>query len=131
MTERAAAEISIRRMMIRDVPRTGEILFEAFNQVFSRHGYPPPIPDTESGKALVQAYQDYGPTGCFVAVVEDRVIGSAFLHRRGDRAGVGPVTVAPEWQGRGVGRRLMRRLIDEVQDCASIRLYQDAFNRES
>lgn len=124
-------DLTIRPLMPADIPRAGEILHQAFNEVFAAHGYPAPISDLAAGRALVTAYRDYEPTGSFVALHEGRIVGSAFLHRRGDRVGVGPVTVDPSCQGRGVGRKLMERIIEEVGDCTSIRLFQDAFNRES
>ncbi len=131
MTARDRQEVVVRRLTEADIDQSGDILFEAFNQVFARHGYPPPVHDADAGRALARAYFEYEAGGCFVAVLGHRVIGSAFLHRRADRAGIGPVTVDPEHQGRGVGRKLMERLIEEASGCASIRLYQDAFNRES
>jgi len=124
-------DLTLRHLVPADVPRVGEILHEAFNEVFVAHGYPAPIPELAAGRALVSAYRDYEPDGSIVAVHEGRIVGSAFFHRRGDRAGVGPVTVDPVYQGSGVGRRLMERVMDEVSDCASIRLFQDAFNRAS
>lgn len=111
-------DVSVRRLEPGDIGRAGEVLYAAFNQVFSRHGYPPPIPDVDAGRALAQAYHDYESDGCFVAVMGRQVIGSAFLHRRGARVGVGPVTVDPKFQGRGVGRRMMVRLLDEVAGCS-------------
>jgi GNAT superfamily N-acetyltransferase len=123
--------LAVRRLVASDLPRVGEILFRAFNRVFSQHGYPPPILSHSAGEALVVAYHDYDPDSCLVALLNGRIVGSAFYHRRGERAGVGPVTVDPECQGRGIGRQLMERLIDELGDCGSIRLFQDAFNHSS
>lgn len=123
--------VRIRRVAAADLPPIGSILYEAFNQVFARHGYPPPVPTREAGETLVSAYYDYDPSACFVALQDDRLVGSAFFHRRGRRAGVGPVTVDPACQGKGIGRILMEHVIDELSDCSSIRLFQDAFNQQS
>jgi GNAT superfamily N-acetyltransferase len=128
---KASIPFRIRRVSAADLPSIGSILYEAFNQVFARHGYPPPVPTREAGETLVSAYHDYDPSACFVAVRDDRLVGSAFFHRRGRRAGVGPVTVDPACQGEGIGRLLMERVIEELSDCSSIRLFQDAFNQQS
>jgi len=45
-----------------------------------------------------------------VAEVDGRVVGSNFLYEGDPIAGVGPISVDPEYQ-RGVGRRLMEAVI--------------------
>jgi GNAT superfamily N-acetyltransferase len=121
----------LRRLHSADLPQVGEVLYRSFNEVFARHGYPPPILSATAGESLVVAYHEYDPGSGLLAVQNGRIVGSAFYHRRGDRAGVGPVTVDPEAQGHGIGRRLMERVIDELSGCSSIRLFQDAFNHAS
>ena len=45
--------------------------------------------------------------------------------------GVGPITVDPEAQAQGVGRRLMEAVLERGQGAVGIRLFQDAFNVQS
>jgi len=59
----------------------------------------------------------YEPAGCkLVAIAEGEVIGMGGLHpvhpglRRAHVRLLG-IAIAPEWQGRGVGRRMMERLL--------------------
>jgi predicted N-acetyltransferase YhbS len=66
-----------------------------------------------------------------VAERDGRIIGSNFLDERGPIAGVGPITVDPVEQTRGVGRGLMQAVIDRGAAAAGIRLLQDAFNAQS
>ena len=47
-----------------------------------------------------------------VAEAEGRIVGSNFVDERGTIHGVGPITVDPEAQGRGVGRRLMEAVME-------------------
>ena len=35
--------VTIRRMQEGDIPQVGEIMVNAFNDVFRRHGYPEPL----------------------------------------------------------------------------------------
>jgi hypothetical protein len=58
-------------------------------------------------------------------------VGSNFLDERGPIRGLGPITVDPVAQGRGVGRRLMEVAIDRGAGATGIRLLQDAFNTGS
>lgn len=48
----------------------------------------------------------------FVAVDGERLIGSAFACLQGDYATIGLVIVSNDYQGQGIGRRLMERAID-------------------
>jgi L-phenylalanine/L-methionine N-acetyltransferase len=65
----------------------------------------------------VEAIARYEPTGIkLVAIGEGELVGMAGLHpvhpglRRAHVRGLG-IAIAPEWQGRGVGRRMMERLL--------------------
>jgi amino-acid N-acetyltransferase len=49
----------------------------------------------------------------WVAVQNDRVVGVAGMERYGDAGLLRSVAVAPEWQGGGVGRALVERVLDE------------------
>jgi ribosomal protein S18 acetylase RimI-like enzyme len=126
----AVTEITlmIRRMEERDVARAGEVIATAFNDVFTRHGFPPPFPSPEAGIRLARAYLQRESQECFVAVEGGRVIGSGFLHLRGETAGIGPITVDPSCQSKGVGKEIMMTVIRAGRHCPSLRLVQDAFN---
>jgi putative acetyltransferase len=65
----------------------------------------------------VEMISRYEPTGIkLVAIAEGELVGMAGLHpvhpglRRAHVRGLG-IAIAPEWQGRGVGRRMMERLL--------------------
>ncbi len=111
-----------------DVSRTGEVIVAAFNDVFTRHGFPPPFPSPEAGMGLAQGYLRLEPQECFVAVEAGQVVGSGFIHLRGETAGIGPITVDPACQSKGVGKEIMMAVIRAGRHCASLRLVQDAFN---
>lgn len=121
----------IRRMEERDIVRAGEIIVAAFNTVFSRHGYAPPFPSDEVGIGLARGYLHLEPQECFVAEEGGKVVGSGFLHLRGTTAGIGPITVDPSCQSKGIGKELMMTVIRAGRHCPSLRLVQDAFNTVS
>ena len=68
-----------------------------------------------------------------VAEVEGRVVGSNFLDERSPIAGLGPITVDPTLQNRGVGARLMQDAIDRCarRQAAGVRLLQAGFHNRS
>jgi GNAT superfamily N-acetyltransferase len=115
----------------RDIVHAGEIIVVAFNDVFSRHGFPPPFPSTEVGIGLARGYLQLEPQECFVAEEGGKVVGSGFLHLRGSTAGIGPITVDPEFQSKGIGKELMMTVIRTGRNCPSLRLVQETFNTVS
>jgi predicted N-acetyltransferase YhbS len=131
MARARTVRTKVRSIVLEDAPIVGEIMTVAFNDVFQRHGFPPPFPSVEAGRQLTALYAVYSETQGFVAERNGRIVGSAFLNVRGDKAGIGPVTVDPRAQGSGAGRALMHRLLEESRHCSSVRLTQDAFNNVS
>lgn len=74
------------------------------------------LPDMPAASRVEMLARDE-PTGCkLVAIADGEVIGMAGLHpvhpglRRAHARALG-IAIAPEWQGRGVGRRLVERLL--------------------
>ena len=120
--------VTIRRMQEGDIPRVGEIMVNAFNDVFRRHGYPEPFPSPEVGISVARGYLSLEPEQCFTASLNGQVVGSGFLHLRRDSGGIGPITVDPTCQTKGIGRAIMQAVIDAGSQCRSLRLVQDAFN---
>jgi hypothetical protein len=70
---------------------------------------------------------------CVVAEAGGQVIGSNCLDERSIVGGVGPITVDPETQNRGVGRKLMQAVMDRASQrgAAGLRLVQAAFHTRS
>src|SRR5438309_10072158 len=63
-----------------------------------------------------------------VAESDDQIIGSNFLDERDPIRGLGPVTVDPSVQVRGIGRRLMEAVLERTRSAVGVRLVQDSFN---
>jgi len=68
-----------------------------------------------------------------VAEVDGRIVGSNFLDERSLIAGVGPVSVHPAVQNRGVGRALMLDVLRRAseQQAPGVRLVQAAYHNRS
>lgn len=121
----------IRRMTRDDVPEVGRIGVEAFNELMARHNRPPLYPDPQVGHLAATAYQSIDPDRSLVATDEGRIVGSIFYRRRGETVSVGPATVAPAAQGRGVGTKLFETVIEREPAARSMRIMQDSLNLPS
>jgi hypothetical protein len=75
------------------------------------------------------------PTGFYSIVAEEngRIVGSNFADRRSSIAGIGPISVDPEAQNQGIGRKLMEAAIDHfaASNVPGIRLVQAAYHNRS
>jgi Acetyltransferase (GNAT) family len=70
---------------------------------------------------------------CVVAEADGQITGSNCLDERDAIAGVGPITIDPKIQNRGVGRKLMEAVLDRARErnFAGVRLVQAAFHNRS
>jgi hypothetical protein len=70
---------------------------------------------------------------CVVAESGGRIVGSNALDERSIIGGIGPITVDPEAQNAGVGRKLMQAVLDRAsaRGAAGLRLVQAAFHNRS
>jgi hypothetical protein len=66
-----------------------------------------------------------------VAERDGTIVGSNFLDERDPIRGVGPITIAPEGQNAGVGRKLMEAVLERGRGAPGVRLLQDAFHMRS
>lgn len=123
----------IRRATKADAPECGRILYEAFAAIAGEHNFPPDFPSVEVATGVTSMLIDH--PGCYSVVAEDngRVLGSNFMDIRSTIAGIGPITVDPAGQNRGVGRALMQAVINHANDRnhAGIRLVQAGYHDRS
>jgi creatinine amidohydrolase/Fe(II)-dependent formamide hydrolase-like protein/ribosomal protein S18 acetylase RimI-like enzyme len=70
-----------------------------------------------------QCFLALNPAGCFVAVHNGRVVGTVTtLNYQGLVSWIGMLLVDPAYRRRGIGTRLMRRAIDSLSACETIKL---------
>ncbi len=123
--------VHIRVARPSDAEACGRIIHGAFEGVAGRHGFPPDFPAVEVAEELAGAFLA-SPTVFGVVAEEDgRVLGSNFLSEADAIRGVGPITVDPKAQARGVGRQLMEAVLERANGAVGVRLLQDAFNMSS
>jgi predicted N-acetyltransferase YhbS len=120
--------VAIRPAVPADAEACGRIIYDAFKDIADRHGFPPHYPNVEV--AIQRATSCIGHPSIFgvVAESEGQIIGSNFLDERDPIRGLGPITVDPQVQVRGTGRRLMEAVLERAHDAAGVRLVQDSFN---
>jgi GNAT superfamily N-acetyltransferase len=128
---RSAVEIVVRAIEPADGDECARIVYEAFGGLHDHHRFPRDFPTLEAASQLTGSFIAHPRIWGIVAEADGRIIGSNFLDERGPITGVGPITIDPEAQGRGVGRRLMEAAIARGADARGIRLFQDSFNMQS
>jgi predicted N-acetyltransferase YhbS len=116
-----------------DAAACGAVCYEAFKAIGTAHNFPPdfPSPQVASGRIFTQLTNP----GFYSVVAEDdgRIVGSNFLDQRSCIAGIGPITVDPTVQNRGLGLRLMQDVLDRAasQQKAGVRLLQAGYHNRS
>ena len=132
MAERhSGASFHLRPVTADDTEACGRIVYEAFRDIAERHQFPPDFPSADAAVGLVSTFARHASAFGVVAESGGRVVGSNFMTEFDEIRGVGPITVDPAFQARGVGRRLMEAVLDRGRGAAGIRLVQDAFNTTS
>ena len=125
--------VVIRRAVPEDAVAAGRICFDAFAAINAAHGFPCDFPGPEATTGLLSALFGSPDFYCVVAQIEGRIVGSNCLDERSIINAVGPVSVDLSVQSEGVGRALMRAVMDhaEARGVAGVRLVQAAFHNRS
>src|ERR1700722_18761769 len=126
-------EVVIRPATPQDAPICADICYRAFSAISEAHNFPCDVPNPETAVGLINAMFTSPGIYCVVAESKGRILGSNCLDERSIIHGVGPITVDPETQNRGVGRKLMDAVIERAhqREAAGVRLVQAAFHNRS
>ena len=125
--------IKLRTATPDDAPRCGTICYEAFKAIANQHNFPPDLPSAEVTIGLLSKVigdpRFYG----VVAEIDGQVVGSNFMDERSAIAGIGPITIDPTVQNRGIGRALMRDCIARSAErhVPGVRLIQAGYHTRS
>jgi GNAT superfamily N-acetyltransferase len=126
--------VSLRPAAPADAPELGRICYEAFKGIAERHGYPSDFSSVEAGVGLLGYLTGHAGIYGVAAESEDgRLLGSCFMDERAAICGIGPVTIDPTAQDRGVGRALMEHVLERAasRKAPGVRLVQSAYHTRS
>ena len=128
-----AHSVKLRPGLPSDIEPCARIVFDAFAAIADQHNFPPDIPSIEVGTELMTLLLTHPHFFSVVAELDGKIVGSNFLDERSPVAGVGPITVEPTIQNRGLGRRLMQAVLDRASEKAhpGVRLLQSAYHGRS
>ena len=133
MSPESQPELIIRQALPTDAAACGQICFDAFCTINQAHGFPCDFPSAEVTIGLLTALFSDPHFSCVVAESNGRILGSNCLDQRSIIFGVGPITIDPAVQSRGLGRKLMAAVITRANEkgAAGVRLVQAAFHNRS
>jgi predicted N-acetyltransferase YhbS len=120
--------IELRAIDPADGDECARIVYEAFASIHDHHRFARDFPTLEASRQLTSAFISHPSIWGIVAERDGQIVGSNFLDERGPIRGLGPITVDPQVQGVGVGRRLMEAALERGREAAGTRLLQDSFN---
>jgi predicted N-acetyltransferase YhbS len=125
--------IELRPGTAADATACGAICYQAFKAICTAHNFPPDFPSAEVASGLMSMLLAHPRFYSVIAELDGRIVGSNFLDERACIAGVGPISVDPTVQNRGVGGRLMQNVIDRAagRQAAGVRLLQAGFHNRS
>ncbi|MCS6812682.1 MAG: GNAT family N-acetyltransferase [Cyanobacteria bacterium] len=109
------------------------ICYQAFSEFQDCHAVSRDIPSLDAGRLVISHRLNRLDYTGVVATIDDHIVGSNFLLHSDVVAGIGPLTVDPRAQSRGVGRALMKWIIAECdrRSITQVRLFQEAVNTTS
>jgi len=132
MTDGVSTEgVTLRPTEPADAAECAQIIFDAFGALHDYHRFQRDFPALEAASGLLNMFIPHPMVWGVVAEIDGRIVGSNFLDERGPIRGVGPITVAPQGQNSGVGRKLMRAVLERGKGAPGVRLLQDAFHMRS
>jgi predicted N-acetyltransferase YhbS len=127
----APQAVTLREATPADAEECARICFEAFGGLHDHHRFPRDFPALEAASGLISVFIGHPSIWGVVAEHDGRIVGSNFLDERDPIRGVGPITIDPQHQSTGVGRRLMEAVMERGRGAAGVRLLQDAFHMRS
>lgn len=130
-TTTAPQTVTLREATPADADECARICFEAFGGLHDHHRFPRDFPALEAASGLISLFIGHPSIWGVVAEHDGRIVGSNFLDERDPIRGVGPITVDPQHQNTGAGRRLMEAVMQRGRGAAGVRLLQDAFHMRS
>jgi predicted N-acetyltransferase YhbS len=129
----SAMSATIRRAEPQDLTAIAPVLYAAFRSISDQHRFPPDFDSPEAAHGVASLLLSHPKFYGVVAEDAGRLLGSNFIDLRSSIVGLGPISVDPTAQNKGVGRQLMLAAMEEARrrGCAGIRLVQLAYHNRS
>jgi GNAT superfamily N-acetyltransferase len=133
MSQKTQPDIAVRAATLEDSLVCGQISFAAFSAISAAHNFPCDFPNPQAATGVLSMMFSSPGFYCVVAEHDGRIVGSNCLDERSVIRGVGPITIDPNAQNLGVGRKLMQAVMDRANErnAAGVRLVQAAFHNRS
>jgi GNAT superfamily N-acetyltransferase len=133
MSIQVTQELAVRKAEPGDAEICGALCYDAFNSLNKHHGFPCDFPAPEVAISVLSMMFSHPGFYCVVAELGGRIAGSNCLDERSMIAGVGPITIDPQLQNSGIGKKLMHAVLDRAAErgAAGVRLVQAAFHNRS
>jgi predicted N-acetyltransferase YhbS len=125
--------VSIRQVRITDTAECGRIMHAAFAAVAAQHNFPPDFPSAEVATGIASTLIAHPGFYGVLAEHDGHIVGSNFLDARSLIGGIGPITIDPSAQNKGIGRQLMQTVMEHAaaKRMPGLRLVQDGFHNRS
>jgi GNAT superfamily N-acetyltransferase len=109
------------------------MVYEAFRDVAERHNFEPSFESCRTAQWVVRLLAQMEGYQSYLLVEGGRPVACNFGDERDEVVGVGPVAVAVDRQGQGLGRAVMEELLERADRSGftSVRLVQAAYNVQS
>lgn len=115
--------VAIREIKPADLNEIIELQGRVWKEYFLSE-YGRQVPAVNRTKKNLLYYLDKEPHGCFLGELDGRIIGAIYSHVWGKVGWFGPLEVASEWQGQGVGKSLVAKSVQflKSRQCETIGL---------
>lgn len=127
----------LRALTAEDIPEYSNMLMQSFNTWYWNHGWGRDYFScrTEDLHIFFDIYNEISP-GHSIAAFDPKtghMMGACFYHPRAHHVSLGIMSVAPDFFGRGIGKALVRHIVDftESKGYAALRLVGSAINMDS
>ncbi|HSU06865.1 MAG TPA: GNAT family N-acetyltransferase, partial [Acetobacteraceae bacterium] len=116
-----------------DAPTCGQICYAAFGSLADHHGFPRDFPSVKMASDVLRMLIEHAGFYGVVAERDGKILGSNFMDERSAVLGIGPISVDPAAQDKGIGRSLMLNVLDRAtaRHAAGVRLVQAAYHNRS
>ncbi len=111
----------------------GAMVYESFREIAERHNFTPAFATPQLAQLVIRLLAQTEGNESYLLVEDGQPLACNFGDERDEVVGIGPVAVAVDQQGRGLGRQVMEALVErsERNGFTSLRLVQSAYNMQS